>query len=132
MDALSTGFPRGRALAWIVAAAALAQAACERREGARQGSIDEGTFVAVFVDLRRAAAEEATEESFARRRDEVLRSHGVTEDALERFIDDNADDLDYLADVWDRIDRTLRGELDQSGNPVGAGSPDGEDDGGAP
>lgn len=90
---------------------------------------DEQTFVTAFVELRRAAAEERTNEAFARRREEILRTHGVTADALERFIDVHADDLDYLSDVWDRIDRTLRGELDAEGNAIRPGSiPEAEGD----
>lgn len=130
MDRLRAKIARTRAPTWLLAGATVALGACERLERSAEGGIDEQTFVSVFVDLRRAAAEEATEASFARRREEILRSHGVTEDSLERFIDDNADDLDYLSDVWDRIDRTLRGELDEAGDPVGSGPPEAEDDGG--
>ncbi|MEN8375935.1 MAG: hypothetical protein ABFS34_10845 [Gemmatimonadota bacterium] len=88
---------------------------------------DEQTFVSAFVELRRAAAQERTNEAFARRREEILSTHGVTAETLERFIDVHADDLDYLSDVWDRIDRTLRGELDAEGNVIRPGStPDAE------
>ncbi|HUG01010.1 MAG TPA: hypothetical protein VML95_04065 [Longimicrobiales bacterium] len=115
---------------WIPLAAALALVACGGGGGAAaDAGIDEQTFVSVFVELRRAASEEPTEESFSRRRDEILRSYRVTEDSLERFIDENADDLEYLSDVWDRIDRTLRGELDEAGDPAQAGPTDAEGDG---
>ena len=85
--------------------------------------VDEDTFVGVYVELRRAAAAAPTDEAFAAERDRVLAEFGVTEARLERFIDDHADDAAYLSDVWDRIDRTLRGELDAEGNPVQAGTP---------
>ncbi|HSM37428.1 MAG TPA: hypothetical protein VK837_13585 [Longimicrobiales bacterium] len=95
---------------------------------ATPGGVDEDTFVGVYVELRRAAATAATDEDFVAERDRILAEFGVTEARLERFIDDHADDAAYLSDVWDRIDRTLRGELDAEGNPVEVGAPAAESD----
>lgn len=93
--------------------------------------VDEDTFVAVFVELRRAAASAPTDQAFARDRDRILAERGVTEPHLERFIDDHAEDVQYLSEVWDRIDRTLRGELDANGDPAQAPDADLEGDGGS-
>lgn len=109
--------------------AALVAAGCAGSETPAADTMDEDTFVAVFVELRRAAASAPTDQAFARDRDRILAEHGVTEPDLERFIDDHADDVQHLSEVWDRIDRTLRGELDADGNPVQAGAAPQEGDG---
>ena len=109
--------------------AALVAAGCAGSETPTADTMDEDTFVAVFVELRRAAASAPTDQAFARDRDRILAEHGVTEPDLERFIDDHADDVQHLSEVWDRIDRTLRGELDADGNPVQAGTAAQEGDG---
>lgn len=109
--------------------AALVAAGCAGSETPAADAVDEDTFVAVFVALRRAAASAPTDQAFARDRDRILAEHGVTEPDLERFIDDHADDVQHLSEVWDRIDRTLRGELDADGNPVQAGTAPQEGDG---
>jgi hypothetical protein len=108
-------FSAGRPLA---VALALLVVGCGGDGPAAASGVDEDTFVGVYVELRRAAATAATDEEFAAERERVLADFGVTEARLERFIDDHADDASYLSDVWDRIDRTLRGELDAEGNPV--------------
>lgn len=122
--------PRPRSLpSSALLVAALVAAGCAGSETPAADTMDEDTFVAVFVELRRAAASAPTDQAFARDRDRILAEHGVTEPDLERFIDDHADDVQHLSEVWDRIDRTLRGELDADGNPVQAGTAPQEGDG---
>lgn len=104
--------------------------ACSTGSAAEPGGMSDDTFVAVFVSLRRAAAEESSDEAFARRRDEILQEYAVTEEGLERFIDVRSDDLEALSELWDRIDRTLRGELELDGTPIVAPGRTTEDDGG--
>lgn len=133
MHKISTRGPRGRRSPALLLAGLLA-AGCGTPDDPADiaqpaGAVDEDTFVAVFVALRRAAASAPTDEAFARDRDRILAERAVTEPDLERFIDDHADDVQYLSEVWDRIDRTLRGELDADGNPVQAGTAAQEGDG---
>jgi hypothetical protein len=103
---------------------ALLAASCSDAAPAPTDSVDEDTFVGAFVELRRAAATASTDEAFARERERILDERDVTEARLERFIDEHADDAAYLSEVWERIDRTLRGELDADGSPVRDGPSD--------
>ncbi len=135
MQTIPTRRPRGRRTPALLLAGLVA-AGCGTPDDAADDTppadaVDEDTFVAVFVELRRAAASAPTDEAFARDRDRILAERGVTEPDLERFIDDHAEDVQYLSEVWDRIDRTLRGELDADGVPVQAGDAELEEDGGS-
>jgi len=135
MRTISTDRPRRRRAPALLLAGLLA-AGCGMPDDPADvtspaDAVDEDTFVAVFVALRRAAASAPTDEAFARDRDRILGERGVTEPDLERFIDDHAEDVQYLSEVWDRIDRTLRGELDANGDPVQVPDADLEGDGGS-
>lgn len=65
------------------------------------------TFVEVMVDLRRAAAESASQQEFEARRSEILRQAGVSDSALLEYTRVHAGELDYMSALWDSIDARL-------------------------
>jgi hypothetical protein len=64
-------------------------------------------FVAVYVELRRAARELEDPAAWEARREEILRRHGATPGALQAFVDEHAADPAFLAALWDTIQARL-------------------------
>ncbi|MBM4182872.1 MAG: hypothetical protein FJ207_01450 [Gemmatimonadetes bacterium] len=65
--------------------------------------IDRETFIATYVDLRRATIETPEFRIPAERREQILASHGVDEAGLLRFADAHGRDLDYMNELWTEV-----------------------------
>jgi hypothetical protein len=76
---------------------AFAAAGCE--PAAPEG-IDRDTFIAAYVDLRRAAVDGQLDSLV---RDSILRAHDVTETELRGYIDERRDDPAAISDTWREI-----------------------------
>jgi hypothetical protein len=70
-------------------------------------TIQRETFVATYVDLRRAALENPARQITPAKRDEVLSRHGVTEEDLYAFVEAHGRDVDYMAGVWSDVEARL-------------------------
>ena len=81
---------------------ALALLACDRPAG--ESGIDRETFVATYVDLRRATVDGRLDDAT---RDSILDAHGTTADELRAFVTARADDPEAIADAWRDIHETL-------------------------
>jgi len=100
-------------LAWPACAALLlGLAACGADETAAPSipSIERGTFVATYVDLRASALRrpsgKLTEEDRAR----ILSEHGVSEADLLAFADAHGSNPSFMRAVWDDVEVRLEAE----------------------
>ena len=94
----------------IVAALALAVAAAAPgcgRETEPEGLIDRETFIATYVDLRRAGLATPTRQLADSARDRILGAHGVTRDQLMDFADHHGADPDYMVELWTEVSAQL-------------------------
>jgi hypothetical protein len=113
----------GAAPAWLLAILVLTAIACgEPGRGIVEGEITATEFIEVIVALRQAESEldrdappDSAAAAFARRRDEILARHGVTEAAVREFVARTHHRPDLVASIWDSINSRLRTEL---GDPV--------------
>ncbi|MGD2068946.1 MAG: hypothetical protein PVI57_09770 [Gemmatimonadota bacterium] len=80
--------------------------------------IDRETFIATYIDLRRAAFRSPTRELDTAKRARVLESHGVTEEQLLEFTDVHGRDVDFMMELWteveDRMDSLATAPSDTS------------------
>jgi hypothetical protein len=82
-------------------ALALAMAACT--PAAPETAIDRETFVATYVDLRKAALRSPTRTLTDAQRDSVLAAHGVGEKDLVQFAEVRGADPDYMVALWSEV-----------------------------
>lgn len=74
-------------------------------EPTRPGVITDDQFVAVMLELRRAAREaSADEEAFLAERDRILTEHSVTGDDLRAYVAAHSADPERMAEAWRAID----------------------------
>src|SRR5690606_8072101 len=102
------GGDRRRGLAWATAFVGLLVAGCGADRPTREGgTIAPEAFVEAYVELRRAA--EALEDSAAWevRKREILDARGLTEEALEAFVEARSADVVFLRTLWDTIQARL-------------------------
>ncbi len=86
-------------------------AACARET--EQAVVSDETFLAVMVELRRAAAVHSGDTvSFRAARDSILRTAGVTDSALYAWVDARAADPERMGGVFDEIRDSLRARPD--------------------
>lgn len=105
------GGSRGGALAamiCILGACGLSEPAPGPEESAR---ITADRFIEVYTALRQAAAVAQDTVAFDSMRDEILRTHGVTEDDLFEFARVHSGNIDSLIQLWDSI-RTRLSAID--------------------
>ena len=86
----------------LLFALAIALAACEAPTA--DAGIDRETFVATYVDLRRATVDGRLDESV---RDSILAARGTTQEELRAFLTSREDDPQAVADAWREINETL-------------------------
>ncbi|MBW3534721.1 MAG: hypothetical protein KY453_05810 [Gemmatimonadetes bacterium] len=93
----------------LLAAAAAGSGACGAGEPPQAETIPRETFIATYVDLRKASLEGPGGPIDDGERQRVLEAHGVSEDDLLRFADVHGDDPRYMRELWDEIERRLQG-----------------------
>lgn len=80
------------------------------------------TFVATYVELRRAAIT-ASEELTDSERAAILEGHGATEEGLIAFVETYGENLDAMRAVWDEVENRLGRIADaDSGTDGGTGT----------
>jgi hypothetical protein len=116
MDANRSPSHSGPRRRWVVGALLpLLLVGCDALASAsRHGGLTKAQFVDVIVALREAEREiiqEVTSDSahieFAQRKDEILRSHGVSEEDLRQFVARHQDRPALVTDAWDQIAQRL-------------------------
>lgn len=108
---------RARAVALsVVVLTAILPAACGMTDPAGSGPVDRGTFVAVNVELRRAARTASDSAEFAQRKRRILERHAVTAEELERFVERHAGEVGYLAELWGTINARVSAPDEDSVN----------------
>jgi hypothetical protein len=80
---------------------------CSRGDAAPQETIDRETFVATYVDLRRAMFVSPQQTISDADRELVLRQNAVSEDELIAFADAWGGDASYMTDVWEEVGARL-------------------------
>ena len=94
---------------WVVAAGALALAACGTGTASNDG-VETDTFVATYVELRLATLRAGVDAIPHADRDQILSDHGVSEDDLLQFVELHGRDPQFMASVWD----TIQGLIDEA------------------
>ncbi|HSM06785.1 MAG TPA: hypothetical protein VK858_19320 [Longimicrobiales bacterium] len=89
--------------------------ACGPDDGAMPETLDRETFVAVMVELRKAALAESDATLRPSEREQILGGHGVTEEDLLTFAEVHGQDPTYMAEVWRDIETRLNVPIDSAG-----------------
>jgi hypothetical protein len=95
---------RPRSASTLLLPVLLLAAACG---GAEPETIERESFIATYVDLRRAALQNPGAQIGPPQRDEVLARHGVSEEDLLSFVEVHGRDVDYMAGVWGEVEARL-------------------------
>ncbi|MHC4925459.1 MAG: hypothetical protein ACYTG4_15490 [Planctomycetota bacterium] len=69
--------------------------------------IDNESFVATYVALRVAALTGDDRSIDEEGREAVLREQGVSEEDLLAFVEFHGDDVDFMREIWDEVERRL-------------------------
>jgi hypothetical protein len=70
-------------------------------------AVDRETFISTYVDLRTAAIRSRPDSLAPQARARILGDHGVTEDGLLQFVQAHGEDVSYMRDVWDDVEKRL-------------------------
>jgi O-methyltransferase involved in polyketide biosynthesis len=89
--------------------------ACDRQTTPPDaGGLSREQFVELFVSLRNAKKSATTPADFEEKKRQLLAKANVTEEQFKRFADAHAEDLVFMAAVWDSIQSRLdRGDTVQ-------------------
>ncbi len=79
-------------------------AACGHRQPT---AMDRAAFVRVMADLRQAQRTVHDSDAFDARKREILTQAGVTDSMLMTFVRAHNADAEFMAAVWDTIDRRV-------------------------
>lgn len=101
----------------LVAAALLAvtAGACGDVFSPDRGTIDEETFIEVYLDLRVAALQSPRMQIREEDRDRILREHGVDEEDLIHFVETHGADIHRMTRVWEEVSDRLEERRDAAG-----------------
>lgn len=101
------GEVRRLGLACAVVALSAVLAGCGLDRPTREGEpITPEAFVEAYVELRRAAREVDSAAWEVRKR-EILEARGLTEEALEAFVEARGSDVVFLRKLWDTLQARL-------------------------
>jgi hypothetical protein len=70
-------------------------------------SVDRETFVATYVELRRAAMENPNGRISPERKEQILTARGLTEEDLLAFAEAWGRDVDTMAAIWTDVEQRL-------------------------
>lgn len=102
------GGERRRELARAAAVLGLLLAGCGVDRPTREGgAIAPEAFVETYVELRRAARGIQDSAAWEARKREILDARGLTEEALEAFVESRSGDVIFLRRLWDTIQARL-------------------------
>lgn len=87
---------------------AIASCGSDTAEPATDGLIDRETFVATYVDLRKAAIRTPEFRITPEAREEILARHGVVGEDLIRFAEAHGRDLELMNEVWLEVEARLQ------------------------
>ena len=65
-------------------------------------------YIEIYVEILRAADEEADSIAASKRAEEILARHGVTQEELLAYAEHYIDEPEHLAEVWLEIETRLR------------------------
>lgn len=94
--------------------------ACDLRTPAtttEPSGLTEQQFVTVYVELWRARTAATTPEEYEAQKTQILERAKVSERALQLFAREHADDISFMAAVWDSVQNRLN-------SPTGAIQPE--------
>jgi len=95
----------------------LLAAGCGADRPTREGkTIAPEVFIETYVELRRAARALDDSAAWEARKREILNAHGVTEEALEAFVEARGGDVLFLKALWDTIEARLESANAPRGN----------------
>lgn len=102
---MTTHRRRTRALGggWALAASVLlgtVASGCGELLPGDRGTIDDETFIEVYVELRMAALQSPGMQIQEEDRDRILREHDVEEEDLVRFVETHGADIHRMSAVW--------------------------------
>jgi hypothetical protein len=87
---------------------ALPLLACDRSAPVAEPSgLSRNQFIDIYVKLRRAQVRAQSAQEFQRLKQQVFREAGVSEESLQKYVKEHANDVEILADVWDTISNRL-------------------------
>jgi hypothetical protein len=87
---------------------ALASCSSDTAEPADGEVIDRETFIATYVDLRRAAIRSPDFRLTPEARNEILSRHGVGAQDLIEFAEANGRDLELMNEVWTEVEARIQ------------------------
>jgi len=76
-------------------------------QGVEPSGITSQQFVTVYVELWRARTAATTAEQYEEQKKQILERAAVSERALQLFTAEHADDITYMAAVWDSVQNRL-------------------------
>lgn len=85
-----------------------------------EAAIERETFVATWVDLRRAAMASPDVPITPSERERILSEHGVTDQELLDFAEVHGGDVPYMAQVWEEVEARMGG-TEAAGDSTGGG-----------
>jgi len=74
---------------------------------AEPSGLTRNQFIDIYVQLRRAQTRTHTAQEFEQQKKQIFQKAGVSEEALQKYVKENANDVAVLADAWDTISNRL-------------------------
>lgn len=97
---------------------ALPLLACDRGAPvAEPGGLSRNQFIDIYVSLRRAQVRSQTAQEYEELKQQIFREAGVSEESLQKYVKEHANDVQILADVWDTISNRLSQPADTARVP---------------
>ena len=84
---------------------------------AEPNGLTRNQFIDIYVQLRQAQQRTHTAQEFEQQKKQIFQKAGFSEDALQKYVKQNANDVAALADAWDTISNRLTFPADTVRNP---------------
>ncbi|MGD8321060.1 MAG: hypothetical protein PVJ02_11405 [Gemmatimonadota bacterium] len=100
---------RAGGIAWVLLVLLALVGGCRKgpTRTSDAGGIDRDTFISTYVDLRTATIRARPDSLDPQVRAGILKEHGVTADQLLRFVQAHGEDVGYMRDLWDDVEKRL-------------------------
>jgi hypothetical protein len=99
--------PFSRAVRGFVLIALLVSVSCADSTGGSEDAIDQEVFIQTYVDLRTTALDTDSQRLAEPDREEILARHGVTDLDLEHFVRANTDNVPFMREVWNEVEKRM-------------------------